>query len=100
MRIGKFAESNNLTIDTIRHYMALGLIIPEMQGGQYYFDDRCKTDLEEVINLKDMGFTLNEIKTILIYRRFGNLTAYEQNQYYQTFFENKLKKHRTGNREF
>ena len=89
VRIGKFAESNNLTIDTVRHYMELGLIIPEMQGGQYYFDSRCKLDLDEVLNLKTMGFTLNEIKSIFIFRRLGNLTPYEQNQYYKAFFENK-----------
>ena len=90
MRIGKFAENYNITINTVRHYMDMGLIIPEMQGSQYYFDDRCQSDLEEVINLKDMEFALNEIKAILLFRRFGNLTAYEQSQYYQTFFENKL----------
>lgn len=29
MKIGKFGEVNNLSIDTIRHYMDLSLIIPE-----------------------------------------------------------------------
>lgn len=32
MKIGKFGEVNNLSIDTIRHYMDLSLIIPEKKG--------------------------------------------------------------------
>ena len=35
MKIGKFGEVNNLSIDTIRHYMDLSLIIPE-KGGHYF----------------------------------------------------------------
>lgn len=37
MRIGKFSNINNISIDTIRHYMDLRLIIPENIGGQYFF---------------------------------------------------------------
>ena len=29
MKISKFAEVNNVSVDTIRHYLDLGLIIPE-----------------------------------------------------------------------
>lgn len=89
MKIGEFANSNKVSKDTIRHYMDLGLIIPEKQGGQYCFDDRCQKSLEEILNLKDMGFTLNEIKTIFLFRLLGNLTHYQQDEYYRTLFVDK-----------
>lgn len=89
MKIGEFANRNKVSKDTIRHYMDLGLIIPEKHGGQYYFDDRCQESLEEILNLKGMGFTLNEIKTIFMFRLLGNLTHYQQDEYYRTLFINK-----------
>ncbi|MBL4934196.1 MerR family transcriptional regulator [Clostridium sp. YIM B02515] len=92
MKIGKFAQANNLSIDTIRHYMDLGLILPEKQGGQYYFDSRCQKALEQILNLKGLGFNLNEIKIIFFYESFGRLTDYEGYIYYRELFINKHRK--------
>ena len=91
MKIGKFAKENNISIDTIRHYMDLGLIIPVKEGGHYQFDNRCQKDLVDIITFKDMGFTLSEIKSIFSFKRFGNLTNYQEDQYYKGFF---LEKHK------
>ncbi len=64
MKIGKFGEVNNISIDTIRHYMDLSLIIPEKKGGHYFFDEYCQRDLELILHYKDLGFSLNEIKEL------------------------------------
>ncbi len=92
MKIGKFAQVNNLSIDTIRHYMDLGLILPEKQGGQYCFDSRCQKALEQILNLKGLGFNLSEIKIIFFYESFGRLTDYEGDIYYRELFIDKHRK--------
>jgi DNA-binding transcriptional MerR regulator len=91
MKIGKFAEVNKVTVDSVRHYMDLGLILPNKQGGQYFFDEKCTKDLKEILNLKAMGFSLNEIKSIFLFKSFGKLTPYQEEEYYKAFFENKEK---------
>ncbi|ETI70414.1 MerR family transcriptional regulator [Neobacillus vireti] len=92
MRIGKFAETNKLSIDTIRHYMDLGLIVPEKRGGHYFFDEQCQSELEHILELKGMGFSLNEMKMIFFYKNFGKLLDYEEDSYYQSLFLDKFKK--------
>jgi DNA-binding transcriptional MerR regulator/ubiquinone/menaquinone biosynthesis C-methylase UbiE len=92
VRIGKFGETNQLSIDTIRHYMDLGLIVPEKKGGQYFFDLRCQKDLENILELKGLGFSLNEIKIIFYYKNFGIFTDYEEDTYYQSLFLDKYEK--------
>lgn len=91
MKIGKFADENNISIETIRHYMDLGLIVPEKKGGHYDFDERCQKDLEDTLHLKKMGFTLHEIKSLFMFKRLGKLTPFQEDEYYIEFFNNKYK---------
>jgi DNA-binding transcriptional MerR regulator/ubiquinone/menaquinone biosynthesis C-methylase UbiE len=92
MRIGKFGKVNELSIDTIRHYMDLGLVVPEKQGGHYFFDERCQIDLELILEFKGMGFSLTEIKMIFHYKNLGKITDYEKNADYQSLFFDKYEK--------
>ncbi|MDP5276543.1 MerR family transcriptional regulator [Chengkuizengella axinellae] len=90
MKIGQFAKQNEISIDTVRHYMDLGLIAPEKKTGQYQFDEKCNKEMKDIIYLKDLGFTLQEIKTIFQYKRLGKLSALQNNQYYKKLFEEKF----------
>lgn len=89
MRIGQFAVQNNTSIDTIRHYMSLGLLVPEKQNAQYDFDENCTQDFHEIAQLKQIGFTLSEIQQLLLYKRIGKLTGYDRRLTYTSFFEKK-----------
>lgn len=92
MKIGKFGEVNNISIDTIRHYMDLSLIIPERKGSHYFFDEYCQTDLELILYYKDLGFSLNEIKELFFYKKLAKSMNYENDPFYQSLFKLKYDK--------
>ena len=90
MKIVEFSQTNNITKDTVRHYIDMGLLVPDKQGAQYEFDESCQKSLDEILALKNMGFSLNQIKDILLFKTFGNLTAHQEDQYYEMLFSNQL----------
>jgi len=92
MKIGKFGEVNNISIDTVRHYMDLSLIIPEKKGGHYLFDEYCQADLELILHYKDLGFSLNEIKELFFYKNLAKSMNYEKDTFYQSLFKLKYDK--------
>lgn len=89
MKIGAFAASHHVSIDTVRHYIDLGLLLPEKYGGQYSFDGRCGNDLEEINSLKAMGLTLAEVHTVFMFRKLGRMTSYKQDASLHELFVNK-----------
>lgn len=67
-RIGEFSRLGRVTIDTLRHYDALGLLKPAQvdpaTGYRYYTAQQLHT-LNQIIALKEVGFSLEEIARIL-----------------------------------
>ncbi|PFQ44555.1 methyltransferase [Bacillus cereus] len=92
MKISKFAEVNNVSVDTIRHYMDLGLVIPEKKGSLYFFDEYCQKDIELILEYKWLGFSLNEIKELFLYKNLGKSLDYEKDIFYQSLFKVKYEK--------
>lgn len=86
MRIGDFAKQHGVTIDTIRHYMDLELIIPERIGGHYSFDDICRRDMKEILWYKAAGFSLSEIQRIFIIKRFTGVKSKSDADYMKNLF--------------
>jgi DNA-binding transcriptional MerR regulator len=67
-RIGEFSRISRVTIDTLRHYDALGLLKPAKVDpftGYRYYSARQLASLNQILALKEVGFSLEEIARIL-----------------------------------
>lgn len=67
-RIGEFSRIGRVTIDTLRHYDALGLLKPAKVDpftGYRYYTTRQLQSLNRIIALKEVGFSLEEVARIL-----------------------------------
>jgi DNA-binding transcriptional MerR regulator len=67
MLIGEFAQRGKLTRDTIRYYEKLGLVTSERAGGNGYrhYAASALQRLQHIHQLKQTGFTLQEIRALL-----------------------------------
>lgn len=74
MKIGAFAKQFEVSIDTVRYYIELGLLIPEKRKTQYVMNQTCLEDMAFISELKTMNFSLQEIHQILSYKRITNFT--------------------------
>ena len=66
--IGEFSKINRITPKTLRHYDRIGLIAPaatdEWTGYRYYSADQLPA-IRQILALKDLGFSLEEIRRIV-----------------------------------
>lgn len=73
MKIGEFAKKYDIPVATIRHYLNMGLIVPEHDGYQREFTEVNCRELENIIELKGLGFQLDEILIVLNVHRCFNV---------------------------
>src|SRR6185503_14561568 len=67
-RIGEFSRITRVTIETLRHYDALGLLKPAKVDpftGYRFYSARQLMSLNRILALKEVGFSLEEIARIL-----------------------------------
>lgn len=66
-RIGDIAKECNVTIRTVRYYEELGLLKQNRRskGNQRYYSDSDILYIKRILELKDLGFSLDEIKKII-----------------------------------
>ena len=72
MRIGKVSKEYHISIDNLHYYIKYGLLVPPKPKGQYFFDETTLKDLEWILALKKLDFSLREIHSILYLKRISN----------------------------
>lgn len=67
MRIGELAENTGVHIETIRFYERVGIISPPVRAANNYriYDDAHQRRLRFVRRARDLGFSLDEVRTLL-----------------------------------
>lgn len=82
-KIGMFAGMNRVTVKALRHYDEQGLLKPvhvEAENGYRYYKAGQIADLHQILALKNMGFSLDEIKEIQNGRSEKKLLQTKKNQ--------------------
>ena len=69
MTVGKAAKKMGVTVRTLQYYDKEGLLSPsaESEGGRRLYTDKDLIILHQIISLKSLGFSLNDIKQRLIF---------------------------------
>ena len=63
--ISQLSDEYDVTLRTIRHYEALGLLTPERRGTTRIYHRRDRIRLELILRGRRMGFSLDEIARIV-----------------------------------
>lgn len=68
MTVGEVAKKMDVTVRTLQHYDREGLLSPSTisEGGRRLYTDKDIVKLHQILSLKHLGFSLNDIKNRLI----------------------------------
>lgn len=68
MTVGELAKKADVTVRTLQYYDKIGLLLPsaESEGGRRLYTDKDLIMLHQIMSLKSLGFSLDDIKQHLI----------------------------------
>ena len=68
MTVGEVAKKMGVTVRTLQYYDRVGLLAPsaESEGGRRLYSDRDLIQLHQILSMKYLGFSLDDIKNLLI----------------------------------
>lgn len=66
LRVSQLAGEYRVNADTIRHYVRIGLLNPPKdESGYHRFSAREQKKLRFILTARDLGFSLDDIRTLL-----------------------------------
>lgn len=92
VRIGNFAKSNDISVDTIRYYIQLKLIHPLRQGKYFYFGIEQQEQIDRIIYYKGLRFSLDEIKILMNTDKLSILETPVKSNYIEKMINEKMDK--------
>lgn len=90
MLIKEFATKYKITNDTVRYYEKEGLLAPvRLENGYRSYDESCEEGIKFILVLKQLGFSLQEIKVLLMLDK--KQPSKECNEISTTLFSEKIR---------
>ncbi|WP_084820722.1 MerR family transcriptional regulator [Clostridium sp. C8] len=79
IKIGDLANMTGITVRTLHYYDEIGLLKPSRvtEKGHRLYNMKSVTELYQIISMKDIGFNLDEIKELLIFKNVNILDLIE-----------------------
>lgn len=73
LKIGQLAKRTGLSVRTLRHYDQIGLLKPSQRtpSGYRLYTDADVTRLQQILSLRQLGFSLEQVKECLDGRRLS-----------------------------
>jgi MerR family Zn(II)-responsive transcriptional regulator of zntA len=91
-RISELAKKLNINSDTIRYYEKMNLIEPKREENGYrIYTNEDYLKLEEILFIKELGYTLTEISTYFDDIKSGKLTESKIMKYLDEKLESLIK---------
>ena len=90
MRIGEFASKFNISQSAIRYYISEGILVPSKRNSQYVFSDSDAKELEVILKLKSLHFSIDEIQEYLRVLRLYNSQDSIEKEYLSEILNKKL----------
>ena len=94
MKIGEFARKHQVTVDTVRHYMAEGLLTPLKENTQYVFSEIDNEVMDNILLLKSMNFKLDEMRAYLLFQTMFSANSLSGSGSFAPRFQEKLEQNR------